>query len=851
MSSRHGHGKYQKHGYLIEEICQTYPDLSEDLEEKMLEFRTRFPSKYRDWYYYELVPALEKLQQMQAWSHSTTPVSQHNVYPSRQHDQSYRTDQRRRERYSSNRSQSRTVEEDTGSDSCYKRFHLPHIFSTIISNRCVLFGEGKHFSVGMYPTNAPESQYITNLEQLKELIPFEDKKCFYEYLQTYIDLSTHLSEKLLYQLVLLHLKFKYQTEPNDVAELLLNEYKKIQGEQFLKYSGTMSREKFMSQPQDSLSTDNNLSLSREQFISQDLTRDDYMSQSNIMSRDQFIAQDDDKTQDEDKILHRLRKLLLNGSKHKALRWAIENQEWVSALFIASSMDEATYMNVCSKYIESIPRNDPLRTCLQVQFGLEIDYQYSDDWGVHLAAILNNTEDARQILKFANILGSVKDICGQHFCFISGRIQPSSLRDRNSLYTLVGTEDHLLADQIPIQSVMLTMAYDNTLPHLQYFKYHVALNYIKMGSYELGLCLLQNIAVVFLNAGAYTTADHYALASYVYDLSLRIYNKVHNQHITWISSLGELINSVQPTSNVSGIGNLTAERLGPHEEMHMPQSYDEPTVPSYSYMSYSQDRPEPNLEQIPMVQYAESISHVEGSSVVTDTGLIHMPSTDDVPRLPQTQVEQTQPISSFYVPSFDNNLTTAEPVTNPEVLPPVDTTSNMGTISLHSKFTYAEDKTDSPPQTATANPPPENKVKETPGSQNAKSQAEKPKSSGKEGASSWLSFLKFARPKNQMILPDDNKPSIVWDEDKKMWVDVNSDGKPGPSALPPPPKMPQLSTNPAPLKSHATEPPASMSNNTPAPTTTAMSMPLTQPMNKNQNGYRKAKAKYVNVLANNS
>ncbi|XP_026688967.1 protein transport protein Sec16B-like, partial [Diaphorina citri] len=136
------------------------------------------------------------------------------------------------------------------------------------------------------------------------------------------------------------------------------------------------------------------------------------------------------SQDEDKVLHRLRKLLLNGSKHKALRWAIENQEWVSALFIASSMDEATYMSVCSMYIQSIPKNDPLRTCLQVQFGLDLDYQYSDDWGVHLAAILNNAQDASLILRFANILGGVKDICGQHFCYISARIHPDSSTNRN-------------------------------------------------------------------------------------------------------------------------------------------------------------------------------------------------------------------------------------------------------------------------------------------------------------------------------------------------------------------------------------------------------------------------------------
>ena len=36
---------------------------------------------------------------------------------------------------------------------------------------------------------------------------------------------------------------------------------------------------------------------------------------------------------------------------------------------------------------------------------------------------------------------------------------------------------------------------------------------------------------------------------------------------------------------------------------------------------------------------------------------------------------------------------------------------------------------------------------------------------------WLSS--WFKPKNSAHLPDDKEPSIVWDEEKKKWVDKNA------------------------------------------------------------------------------
>ncbi|XP_075527906.1 uncharacterized protein LOC142560033 [Dermacentor variabilis] len=75
---------------------------------------------------------------------------------------------------------------------------------------------------------------------------------------------------------------------------------------------------------------------------------------------------------------------------------------------------------------------------------------------------------------------------------------------------------------------------------------------------------------------------------------------------------------------------------------------------------------------------------------------------------------------------------------------------------------------------------------TSGSERARPATDKPREAARK---SWLGaiFEKIApRQPNQIILPDDNDPCIVWDEDKKCWVDKNAvpGEADGPMAAPP-------------------------------------------------------------------
>lgn len=82
-----------------------------------------------------------------------------------------------------------------------------------------------------------------------------------------------------------------------------------------------------------------------------------------------------------------------------------------------------------------------------------------------------------------------------------------------------------------------------------------------------------------------------------------------------------------------------------------------------------------------------------------------------------------------------------------------------------------------------------------------------------GGGSWLEALFTVlapKPRNQMILPDDSNPTIVWDPVAKKWMNKDEDGDSGSSTLPPPPKAADMgfrtsSTEQAPIPQPSIQP----------------------------------------------
>ncbi|XP_070706135.1 protein transport protein Sec16A isoform X2 [Pempheris klunzingeri] len=92
----------------------------------------------------------------------------------------------------------------------------------------------------------------------------------------------------------------------------------------------------------------------------------------------------------------------------------------------------------------------------------------------------------------------------------------------------------------------------------------------------------------------------------------------------------------------------------------------------------------------------------------------------------------------------------------------------------------------------ASPPPS--IPEQPRREEAKKvKKDSPKKGGGGGGGGWLNWL-YRKGKNEAHLPDDKNKSIVWDEKKQKWVDLNEPEEESKPPPPPPsgfPKMPQM------------------------------------------------------------
>ncbi|KAH3710874.1 hypothetical protein DPMN_070370 [Dreissena polymorpha] len=116
---------------------------------------------------------------------------------------------------------------------------------------------------------------------------------------------------------------------------------------------------------------------------------------------------------------RFRHLLMYGRKKDALDWAMKNNLWGHALFLASKMDPRAHASVMLRFANVAMRmNDPLQTLYQLMSGRQpaavtcVTEERWGDWRPHLAMILSNqttkTElDRKSITTLGDTLGNAK------------------------------------------------------------------------------------------------------------------------------------------------------------------------------------------------------------------------------------------------------------------------------------------------------------------------------------------------------------------------------------------------------------------------------------------------------------
>ncbi|ESN92700.1 hypothetical protein HELRODRAFT_164796 [Helobdella robusta] len=151
------------------------------------------------------------------------------------------------------------------------------------------------------------------------------------------------------------------------------------------------------------------------------------------------------------VISRYRDLLLYGRKKNALEWAVKNDLWEHALFLASEMDAKTYASVKAKFVDKSARiNDPLRTLYQVMIGRAPDFMYDDkldEWRPNLAMLLSNTtlEDnfvRKNIINLGDKLASRGLLYASHFCYLVGQSSFGNFSEKSSKLVLIASNHSL-------------------------------------------------------------------------------------------------------------------------------------------------------------------------------------------------------------------------------------------------------------------------------------------------------------------------------------------------------------------------------------------------------------------------
>ena len=206
--------------------------------------------------------------------------------------------------------------------------------------------------------------------------------------------------------------------------------------------------------------------------------------------------------------------------------------------------------------------------------------------------------------------------------------------------------------------------------------------------------------------------------------------------------------------------------------------------------------------------------------------------ESLPSSRKASVSQENSVAPPPIPTFNPSMASAtNPLSAPTSLPPMEPTPS------HSEESTPQHS--APPQFYNNNnfnaglpnsqpPPVMNNLQRKPSIDTSKPQeqkmatpakkAEKKAAPAASGPGMFGRLLgKFIKPPNQMHLPDDKDGGIVWDEEKKKWVDKNADPEEESASSAPPPSDAELSRNNSTADFNSTGAPPAMPSMNSGPT----------------------------------
>ncbi|XP_041974268.1 protein transport protein Sec16A isoform X6 [Aricia agestis] len=550
--------------------------------------------------------------------------------------------------------------------------------------------------------------------------------------------------------------------------------------------------------------------------------------------------------DERAAIDRLRELLLYGNRQEAIEWAMSCGLWGHALQLAA--DRRARAAVAARFVAALPPADPLHTLYHTLAARAppaatavLDEAWGD-WRPHAAVILANASarpdhDRRALLQLGDSLGARGLPYSAQFCYLAAGEQPA----RHPLAPLVAAEPaaprprlsllladpraptlarHATADALHATEVYeyaLSLSRDFVLQELVPYKLLQAVRLVDAGLSERALGYCERAARALAAA---PHAHSAALAGAVAALADRLQHldpaladddadpdddgadSSPRRERRWLRDVHDLAAALRADSQAGTPQHAPAPQ--PHDASQWADQTLQQTPPAAF--------PDP-VEEAP--DYAAQY-HMQQMQQQHEQHQQHHQQLEE-----QQQQHQPQQHESQYADDWQRPDDSAQAYADPYWAP-------------DSTYQYSEPSAwagDAAPPTITmpgassarpARPALYDDYDDTPnGEQAAERDTDSPKPAAKESkgddkgkggegkGGGWLGgFLNklSLRAPNQMILPDDKNPTIVWDETNKCWRDTAAPADAPPAAPPaPPPSQPRGTSTP--LQSPGAPPPA--------------------------------------------
>ncbi|XP_060055358.1 protein transport protein Sec16A isoform X2 [Erinaceus europaeus] len=548
----------------------------------------------------------------------------------------------------------------------------------------------------------------------------------------------------------------------------------------------------------------------------------------------------------EKEIERFRELLLYGRKKDALESAMKNALWGHALLLASKMDSRTHARVMTRFANSLPINDPLQTVYQLMSGRMPaastccgDEKWGD-WRPHLAMVLSNLSnnmdvESRTMVTMGDTLASKGLLDAAHFCYLMAQVGFGVYTKKTTKLVLIGSNHSLpFLKFASNEAIQRTEAYEYAqslgaqtccLPSFQVFKFIYSCRLAEMGLATQAFHYCEVIAKSILiqphqySAVLITQLVQVASQLRLFDPQLKEKPEEEAfQEPSWLVQLQHVAKQIKegsvvwtqdsafpqqcPSTPSSEVGQCDSQELAQPVGLGTDNPLLAPPMPGSEHFNQSV-RLLPSAPQMLPSGHPANPTGMPVFPVLLPSGPVE-PGPISAPQGSALSFPETSGpnLAALYpgpgLPPGTSSLPetrSLEPGMMPQEVPDRKPLSELREGNFSGNFANlgpsgmpqdSEQASMWEPPLPAPTPTPEVK---RPGQASKKETKEPKKSSESWFFSRWLSGKK----RTEAYLPDDKNKSIVWDEKKNRWVDMNEPEEEKKAPPPPPatlPKAPQ-------------------------------------------------------------